>query len=73
LPGYERFAAAVKQLEGTKTMPGAAFLPGGMMRFLRENRPAGLPEPKEAGLITAEKVAKELDEMFRDTVKQHWG
>jgi hypothetical protein len=44
-----------------------------MMRFLRENKPDGCPEPTEAGLITAEKVASELDEMFRDTVKQHGG
>ena len=42
------------------------------MRFLPENRPAGLPEPALAGLISAEKVAKELEAMFRDTVKAAW-
>jgi hypothetical protein len=73
LPGYERLAAIVKQVEGTKAKRGAAFLPGGMMRFLREYRPAGHPEPTEAGLISAEKIARELDEMFRDTVKKHGG
>jgi hypothetical protein len=73
LPGYERLAAIIKQVEGTKAKRGAAFPPGGMMRFLRENRPAGRPEPTEAGLISAEKIAKELEEMFRDTVQKHGG
>jgi hypothetical protein len=73
LPGYERLAATVKHLQGTKTRPGAAFLPGGMMRFLHENTAAGQSQPTEAGLISADKVAKELDEMFRDTVKRHGG
>jgi hypothetical protein len=50
-----------------------AFPPEGMLRFLSNHRPAGLPEPAMAGLMTAEKVADELDQMFRDTVKQHGG
>jgi hypothetical protein len=72
-PGYDRLAAALKQTEGTKEWLAMSFQPEGMLQFLTLHRPEGLSEPKMAGLMTAEAVAKELDEMFRDMVKQCGG
>ena len=73
LPGYERLEKAMARVDETKTSSPVAFLAEHMMGFLRNNRPDGFPEPTEDGLMTAEKVAKELDAMFRDMVKQHGG
>jgi hypothetical protein len=44
-----------------------------MLRYLQDKRLDGAPEATKAGLITAEDVAKELDGMLRDGVKQYGG
>ena len=63
----------MKQVEGKESLPGAAFLPGGMLRFLSDIRPAGRPEPTLAGLLSSEAYAAELDKMFRGCVKERGG
>ena len=73
LPGYERLEKTMARVNETNTETPTAFRAEHMMEFLRNNRPEGFPEPTEDGLMTAEKVAKELDAMFRDMVKQHGG
>jgi hypothetical protein len=72
-PGYDRFEAAMMRVEGTEGRFPAAFPPEAMLRFLQNLRPEGTPELSMAGLMSAEAVAKELDEMLRTGVKQFGG
>ena len=73
LPGYERLEKTMAKVNETNTETPTAFRAEHMMEFLQNNRPEGFPEPTEDGLMTADKVAKALDSMFRDMVKQHGG
>ena len=73
LPGYERLAKAMDEVDETKTEFPAAFGAEHMLAFLRNHRPEGLPEPTKDRLISAEACANELRQLFRDGVKRHGG
>jgi hypothetical protein len=73
LPGYERLAKAMAEVDEKKTDFPTAFLAEHMLRFLQNNRPKGFPEPTEDSLFSAEAYADGLDKMLREGVKQRGG
>jgi hypothetical protein len=66
LPGYNRLQSALVMTEKT------AFVAEGMVRWLNRIRPAGKSAATIEGLISAEKLARELEVMFRKSAKW-WG
>jgi hypothetical protein len=66
LPGFDRVQRALQLAER------AAFVPDGMVRWLNSVRPDGKPEATVEGLISAEKLADALEELFRQRVAW-WG
>jgi hypothetical protein len=66
LPGFDRLSHAVKLSER------AAFFPEGMARWLNTIRPEGGREATVENLISAEKIADQLQEIFRQLVGW-WG
>ncbi len=66
LPGFDRLQRA---LELTKEI---AFEPEGMVRWLNRVRPADEPEVSKVGL-TAEGIAEETGQLFRNRVAWHSG
>jgi hypothetical protein len=65
LPGFDRLQRALALAEK------AAFTPEGFLRWMNRIRPRGKPKLTEV-LLTAQAVAKELEEIFREKV-QWWG
>jgi hypothetical protein len=65
LPGFDRLQRALALAEK------AAFTPEGFLRWMNRIRPKGKPELTKV-LLTAEAIAKELEEIFREKV-QWWG
>jgi hypothetical protein len=72
MPGFERLQRALRLTEGHDNLPGAAFVADGMLRWLNRIRPEGEPELTRIGL-TAEAVADEAEEMYREWVRQGGG
>jgi hypothetical protein len=72
LPGFDRLRRTLERLEDNEFRPGPAFLPEGMRRWLSEIRPDGQPEPSMEDLISPERFADGLDEVFRERV-EWWG
>ena len=66
LPGFDRLQRALALAEK------AAFVPEGMIRWLKSIRPEGKTEPTVEMLVTAKDVADGLEKMFRDHV-EWWG
>jgi hypothetical protein len=66
LPGFDRLQRALALAEQ------GVFAPEGMVAWLNRIRPAGGREATEATLMSAEKIAAELDVLFRRLV-EHWG
>ena len=66
LPGFGRLQRALALAEG------AAFVPEEMVRWLNSIRPEGEPEAAAEELMSPEKLADELAELFRDRVRW-WG
>lgn len=71
-PGYHRLQRALAFVAGTDSFPGPAFVAEGMVRFFNRIRAAGKPEVTADGLMTAEKIADELEESYRQRSKW-WG
>jgi hypothetical protein len=72
LPGFRRLQRGLNLATGTDSLPGPAFFPEGMVRFFNRYRPADATELTTDGLMTAEKIADELDEAYHQRVKW-WG
>lgn len=72
LPGFHRLERALTIADGTESLPGPVFFPEGMVRFLNRIRPEGTPAIAPAALMTAEKIADELDGAYRER-SQWWG
>lgn len=67
LPGYERLQSTRERAEK------GAFVTGGMVRWLNSNRPDGCPEVTAADILSPERLAEQLDEMLRWSVKRRGG
>ena len=72
LPGFERVLRALELLEDNEFRPGPAFEPEGMLRWLSKIRPKGQPAPSLEDLMSPERLAEELDTVFRQRVAW-WG
>jgi hypothetical protein len=66
LPGFDRLQGALELTERV------AFVRQGMLRWLRENQPAGRPAVPEAGLISPELWASAIEASYRQLVAC-WG
>jgi hypothetical protein len=71
-PGFPRLQRALKVLAGTDDFPGPAFVAEGMVRFFSRLRPTKSPELTVERLISAEKLANEMEGMYRDRARW-WG
>lgn len=72
LPGFQRFRLAVQRLEDQGGRYALVFRAEGMLRWLRKIRPKGAPVPSAENLISANRIADELDQEFRERVAW-WG
>jgi hypothetical protein len=70
LPGFDRLQLAIELLQDNEFRPGPAFRPEAMLRYLRSFRDQ--PEPSPENLICPERLAADLDSLFRQRV-QWWG
>jgi hypothetical protein len=71
-PGFARLQRALDVVAGTDGFPGPAFVAEGMVRFFSRLRPPRETEAMAERLISAEKVADELETAYRDRAKW-WG
>jgi hypothetical protein len=71
-PGFSRLQRALDVLAGTDDFPGPAFVAEGMVRFFNRLQLPGATEATAKRLISAEKVADELEAAYRDRAKW-WG
>jgi hypothetical protein len=70
--GFPRLQRALDVLAGTDEIPVPAFVAEGMVRFFSRLRPPGASEAMAERLISAEKVADELEAAYRERAKW-WG
>jgi hypothetical protein len=66
LPGLDRLQRALRLADEL------AYLPEGMVRWLNRIRPEGAPEVTLEGILSAEKAADKLEELYHDRV-EWWG
>jgi hypothetical protein len=72
LPGFERLQKAIPLLEDNAFRPAPAFRPEEMLHWLSQLRSEGEPEPSIEHLLSPERCADDLDQLFRQRV-QWWG
>jgi hypothetical protein len=73
MPGFEQLQRALKTAEGTPDVPGAAFSPKNMARWMDSIRPARDQEVTEDDLISAEWFANRFHATFRGSVRRYGG
>jgi hypothetical protein len=72
LPGFDRLQRALAAADGSDGSPAVAFTATGMLRWLNSVRPKGRP-PRTEVPLTAETVARQKEELFREGVALHAG
>jgi hypothetical protein len=73
LPGFDRVMLAIKLTEGTDELPGPAFLPQGMVRWLNKIKPKDGRFATVETIVSAEKIADEIETIFQEAVKRRGG
>jgi len=71
-PGFQRLQHAMQLLEDNEFRPASVFRPEGMLRWLSRIRPEGSPEPSMEDLISPERLADNLEKVFRQRI-EGWG
>jgi hypothetical protein len=73
LPGFDRLHRAIDLLDNRQHGPPPVFQPEGMVRWMRQVRSDGQPEPTLETLITPKRFADDLAQGLHQCVLAHGG